>query len=521
MRKLAAVVALMMLAAWGRTSAGVGAADAQAMKADKSDATADGKTPPAPPPPQKFVTEHRLQSGLQSGATDIAYTATAEDVYLHDDEGKPTATFFTVSYMKKGVSRPEDRPLTFVYNGGPGSGSVWLHLGLVGPHRIDIPSDASAPGAPPYHLKDNPWTILRATDLVFVDPVGTGFSHALGDKKDKDFWGFDEDADSVAEFIRTFITTHNRWNSPKYLLGESYGGIRSALLVERLQQRLDIGLNGVILVSPALNMGTLPFAVGGNDLSFATHLPALASIAYYHKKLPAAWPNQRALLDEVEAYAGGEYLAALFKGDTLSKEEKDRVAERLHRYTGLSKDYILRSRLRIYVLHFVKELLRDEGKSVGLLDGRYTQDELDNVGEFPDQDALDSKTSPVYIALFQSYLRNELKVDLDRRYIGVNLQANQSWKRPASRSSAFAGYVDVTGPLAQGTKDNEALRIFCAAGAHDLTTSYFATQYMLRHSGIDPGRMTIKVYDGGHMMYLYQPSAEALSNDLVAFIAGR
>jgi carboxypeptidase C (cathepsin A) len=267
-------------------------------------------------------------------------------------------------------------------------------------------------------------------------------------------------------------------------------------------------------------MGTLPFAVGGNDLSFATHLPALASIAYYHKKLPGTWPNERALLDEVEAYAGGEYLTALFKGDTLSKEEKDQVAERLHRYTGLSKEYILRSRLRIYVLRFVKELLRDEGKSVGLLDGRYTEDELDNVGEFPEDDAVDGKTSPVYIALFQSYLRNDLKVDLDRRYVGVSFQANESWKRPANRNDAFAGYVDVTAPLAQGTKDNEALRIFCAAGYHDLTTSYYATGYMLRHSGIDPGRMTFKVYDGGHMMYLYQPSLEALSNDLVTFISG-
>jgi carboxypeptidase C (cathepsin A) len=512
MRKIATILTLAALVSWGRQAA---AEETPASKADKP--TAHAGEAAQPPAPRKFVTEHRLQAG----AIDISYTATAEDVYLHDAEGKPTASFFTISYVKKGAARPEDRPITFVYNGGPGSASVWLHFGLVGPRLIDIPSDARVAGAPPYRLRDNPWTILRATDVVFVDPVGTGYSHALGEKKDKDFWGYDEDADSVAEFIRTFITTHNRWNSPKYLLGESYGGIRSAMLVQRLQQRLSIELNGVALISPALNMGTLPFAVTGNDLAYATHLPALAATAYYHKKLPDAWPTQQALLDEVEAYAGGEYLQALWKGDALAKDEKDRVAERLHRYTGLTKDYVLRSNLRIYSLRFIKELLRDEGKSVGLLDGRYVQDELDKVAEQPDGDAFDAKTSPIYIALFQSYLRNDLKVDIEPRYIGSSDEANGSWKRPPNRNSAFAGFVDVTGQLAQGTKDNEALRIFCAAGYHDLTTSYYATGYMLRHSGIDPNRMTLKLYPGGHMMYLQRPSLEALSNDLTAFFERR
>jgi carboxypeptidase C (cathepsin A) len=512
MRKIATLLTLLAaLTVWGRPAA---ADDAPADKPDGKPPGAAAAAPAPEPAPRKFVSDHRLQSG----ATTIDYTATAEDVTLHDNQGKATAAFFTISYVKKGVARPEDRPVTFVYNGGPGSASVWLHFGLVGPRVIDIPSDAKAPAPPPFKLKDNPWTILRATDVVFVDPIGTGFSHALGDKKDKDYWGYDEDADSVAEFIRTFLTTHNRWNSPKFLLGESYGGIRSSMLVERLQQRLDIALNGVMLISPALNLATLPFVTSGNDLTFATHLPALAAIAYYHHRLPDSWPSQQALLDEVEAYAGGEYLQALWKGDTLSAAEKDRVAEHLHRYTGLAKDYILRSDLRIYALRFAKELLRDQGKALGFLDGRYVEDQLDRVGEFPDSDAFQSKTSPAYIALFQGYLRNDLKVDVDRRYIGSNNEANQAWKRPAGGNSAFAGFVDVTGSLAQGTKDNENLRIFCAAGHHDLTTSYYATEYMLHHSGIDPAHMTIKVYDGGHMMYLYQPSLEALSNDLVGFI---
>ncbi len=486
-------------------------------RADEPKAKIEPPKPEPPPAPRQFVTEHRLQAG----GVDLAYTATAEEIQIKDGDGKPTASFFTISYVKKGVARPEERPLTFVFNGGPGSASIWLHFGLVGPKLIDIPSDASDPGGPPYKLRDNPWTILRATDLVMVDPVGTGYSKALGEKKNEEFWGYDQDADSVAEFIRTFITVKNRWNSPKYILGESYGGIRSSLLVPRLQQRLNVGLNGVILISPALNMATLPFVVAGNDLPFATHLPAYAASAYYHGKLPDKWPSLEALLAEVEAYAAGDYLKALFAGDTLPAAEREQVAERLHRYTGLSKQYLLRCELRPYAQRFIKELLRDEGKSVGLLDGRYAQDELDDVAAFPDGDPFSAKTGPIYVSLFQSYLKNDLKVDLTERYIGSSDEAGQKWKRPENDSHAFAGYVDVTGQLAQGTKDNEALRIFSAAGYHDLTTSYFATSYMLRHSGIDPDRLTIKDYPGGHMMYLHQPSLEKLSEDIVGFIGGK
>jgi carboxypeptidase C (cathepsin A) len=468
------------------------------------------------PAPVKISTQHRLKSG----GTDIVYTATAEEIFLKDTEDKYTASFFTLSYTKGGTARPEDRPLTFVFNGGPGSASIWLHMGLAGPKIIDIPSDASDPGAPPYRLRDNPWTLLRATDLVFVDPVGTGFSKALGEKKNEDFWGFDEDADSVAEFIRTYITMHNRWNSPKYILGESYGGIRSALLVPRLQQELSIGLNGVILISPALNMGTLPFYVEGNDLAYATHLPAFAAAAYYHGKLPDSWPDSQTLLAAAEAYASTTYLTALFQGDTLPAADKQQVAEQLHRFTGLDTDYILRSNVRINAFRFSKELLREQGKAIGLLDGRYVQDELDAVAELPDGNPFDAKTGPIYVASFQTYLRNDLGIDLTQRYIPSNDQAGSNWKRPSDDAGAFAGYVDITADLAQGTKDNEDLRVFAAAGYHDLVTTYFAMSYMLRHSGIDPARLEIRDYEGGHMMYLYQPSLEKLSNDIVAFIAG-
>jgi len=485
--------------------------------ADESAKPEAAKPEAAPAAPRKYVSEHRLQAG----GVDLAYTATAEDIQIKDGDGKPTASFFTISYVKKGVARPEDRPITFVYNGGPGSASIYLHFGMVGPKRIDIPSDATDPGGAPYQLEDNPSTLLRATDLVFVDPVGTGFSKPLGGKKGADFWGYNEDADSVAEFIRTFITMKNRWNSPKFLLGESYGGIRSSLLVPRLQQQLGIGLNGVILISPAINMGMLPFFSNGNDLPYATELPAMSAVAYFHHKLPDTWPSQAALLAEAEAYASGDYLKALFAGDRLSAAERDQVAEKLHKYTGLSKTYILRSDLRIYAPRFCKELLRDEGKSIGLLDGRYAQDELDDVAAFPDNDPFDAKTGPIYQVSFQSYLRNDLKVDIDEKFVGTNGEANQSWKRPQGAENAFAGFVDTTGDLAQGTKDSGSLRVFAAAGREDLATSYFATEYMLHHSGIDPKQLTIKRYDGGHMMYLDRSSLEKLSNDVVGFIEKR
>jgi carboxypeptidase C (cathepsin A) len=290
------------------------------------------------------------------------------------------------------------------------------------------------------------------------------------------------------------------------------------MLVPRLQGDRSIGLNGVVLISPALNMSTLPFVTAGNDLTFATHLPALAATAFYHRKLPDSWKDRETLLAEVEKFAGSDYLVALFQGDHLPRAEQERIAEQLHRYTGLSKQYILRSNLRINAIRFTKELLREEGKSVGLLDGRYMQDEIDDAGEYPDGDPFNAKTGPIYISLFQSYLKNDLGVDLEKRYAPQSSQANQKWKRPSNGRHAFAGFVDVTGALAQGTKDNEALRVFAAAGYDDLTTSYFATRYMLEHSGIDPARLTIKNYFGGHMMYLYRPSSDAVSDDIVAFI---
>jgi carboxypeptidase C (cathepsin A) len=291
------------------------------------------------------------------------------------------------------------------------------------------------------------------------------------------------------------------------------------MLVPRLQGQMNIGLNGVILISPAINMGALPFT--GNDLTYATHLPTLAATAWYHKKLSDSWPSLPALLAEVEKFASGEYLQALFRGDSLSDAEKGQIADKLHRYTGVSKTYILNSNLRIFAGRFAKELLRDEGKATGFLDSRYAQKELDNAGAFPDSDPFSAKTGPIYVSLFHQYLRDELGADILEPYLPQSGEANQSWKRRKNDTGAFAGYVDVTGDLAQGTKDNEALRVFTANGYYDLATAYYANAYMLHHSGIDPARLTMRSYPAGHMMYLNQGSLEQLSKDIGAFIQGK
>ena len=476
-----------------------------------------GPTPAAAPPePVNVSTQHSIQT--IDGR--INYTATAAEYYLRDENDKPVASFFAISYRRNGVDDPGERPITFVFNGGPGSASIWLHFGLVGPQVIDIPSDAADAGAPPYNLRDNAHTILRATDLVFVDPVGTGFSRALGEKENADYWGIDEDADSVTEFIRLFITRHNRWRSPKYIIGESYGTIRAAAMVPRLA-RYNIAFNGIILVSAAMNMGTLPFVVTGHDLPFVTHLPAYTVAAIYHQALPEMPENVDAFLEEARAFAGGPYLAALFKGDRLSEAERLEIAQGLHRFTGIDVEYILRSNLRVNVFRFRKELLRERGKIIGLLDSRYLGTDPDDAGEFPSHDPTSAQTAGPYVANFQSYLKDQLGIDLERRYLPISRAANRAWKRTSGNQSVFAGFEDVTPNLERAAATNADMRFFIASGIHDLTTSFFASEYMMDHSGIDAGRITLKNYFGGHMMYHYRPSFEQMSNDLVAFINDR
>src|SRR5580765_6586534 len=414
---------------------------------------------PAPPPaaapsaPKSFVSEHQLQ--LDGKPFD--YTATAGETILRDDDGNEIAAFFTFAYAQKGGDAGA-RPVTFVYNGGPGSSSIWLHLGLVGPKHVRVPSDGTSAGAPPYRLEDNPTTLLAVSDLVLVDPVGTGFSRPLGKSKGESFWGVDEDRRSVARFIRRWLTENRRWASPKYLLGESYGGIRTALLLRELQDGdSTVAVNGAMLVSPAFDLQFID--VSDSDLHAALLLPTLAATAQYHHALPEEPKDATAFLQQAREFAAGDYLSALFAGTALGKERFEATVAQLHRFTGLADDYLRRSHLRLNAARFRRELLRARGLVVGRLDTRYTGTEADDVGEVPSGDPMMPAIGGAFTATFEDYCGRELGVKLDRAYEVMSGRANGEWKRSAETSHAFAGWLDVLPALVRAQADNPHLRL--------------------------------------------------------------
>ncbi|UCH97403.1 MAG: peptidase S10, partial [Candidatus Aminicenantes bacterium] len=357
-------------------------------------------SPKTIPQAKQFLTKASLVLGKKT----LDYTTHAGETYIKDKKGNPCAAIFSIAYLKDGVKDPAHRPISFVFNGGPGSSSVWLHMGLLGPMRINVPSDGTDAGAPPYRVEQNPFSLLSDTDLVFIDPVGTGYSRALGKSANKDFWGVDRDASSIAEFIRLFITKFKRWNSPKYIIAESYGSIRAALLVGELQRYYTgIALNGVMLISPALDTKTFLFTAG-NELPFVTYLPSYAAAAWYHDKLPRKPDDFKAFLQEVRDFAANEYLVALFQGDSLDEEKKSYIINKLHQYTGLDKIYLGRTNLRIDSSRFLKELLRDRGLVIGRADCRYLGKDPDDAGEFTVIDPETSGVDGAFTASVNDYL---------------------------------------------------------------------------------------------------------------------
>lgn len=468
--------------------------------------------------PKEFTTNHSLEI---AGKT-LEYTAVAGETFLPGEDGSPAASVFTVSYFLEGVEDPSARPLTFLFNGGPGSSATWLHLGAFGPRRLDLGDDPLSMGAPPYRLAPNPWSLLDVTDLVFVDPVGTGYSHALGEAADNDYWGVDEDAASMAAFIRAYLTHHKRWSSPKYLAGESYGTIRAALLVRDLAlDTLDgVALNGVILISTALDVRIFLSGLPGNDLAYATSLPTYAATAAYHGVLPEAPTDLGAFLTKVEDFASTEYLTALFQGDSLSEERQAALAAELHRFTGLEEEYLLRSHLRVPVGRFLKELLRDRGETLGVHDTRFRGHDPDEAGEGVDRDPFIPAVAGPFVTAVNAYLVDDLGVDMDRAYEVFSEEAGGTWKRARDQQWVFAGFLLTTEPLAREAEANRDFRIFSASGMHDLTTSYYGIEYTFDHSGVPRDRLTLKTYPGGHMMYLNEASLAQLSADLRAFIRG-
>ena len=470
------------------------------------------------PPPQSFVSHHTGRFGAET----VAYAATAGETYLLDDKGEPKASIFTFAYVKEGVKDPATRPVTFVWNGGPGSSSIWLHMGSIGPRRVVVPSDAKDDGPPPYKSEDNAASPLDVTDLVFVDPVGTGWSRALGKHENKEFWGLNEDADSVTELIRTWVTRNRRWASPKYILGESFGTTRAGAVAGRMEGEAAMSLNGVILVSQCLDyQGSTP--EHDNLIAYVTYLPTMAATAWYHGRVKDRPADLRAFLVEARAFAVDEYAPALFKGNRLDPASRARIRQRLSRFTGLSEDYLEQADLRPLAGRFLKELLRSEGKTVGRIDGRYVGEDIDRVAEQPDGDPASYGVSSAYVAGLNTYLADTLAVTMDRPYAasgGPELGRQWKWRTVPEGSPWEPSYPNTARDLSRALRRNRGLRVLVASGYYDFATPFFDAEYTFASRGFLPERLTFTYYEAGHMMYLHQPSLDELSANVRAFIRG-
>lgn len=461
------------------------------------------------PPPTVSVTKHKGNFGGKA----ISYTATTGETYLTDEKGKPTAAIFSTAYVKDG--RDPNRPVTFLFNGGPGSGSLWLHMGAFGPKRVAIPSDGRDDGAPPYPIIANPHSLLDVTDIVFIDPVGTGFSRALGDTDPKTFWGVTADAKSINQFIRLWLNDNGRWNAPKYIGGESYGTTRSAALVKELEGTYnDVALNGIILISTVLDFG-LGSEAEGNEMVFVTNLPSMAATAWYHDKVPNKAANVSDFVEEARQWAIGPYLAALAKGQNLPAAERAQVRTQLARYTGLSEDYLEKADLRVVPGRFYKELLRDRGLTVGRLDARYTGKDYDNAGENPDNDPSFYGIDAGYTAAMNAYAREDLKFQTSKQYVTIGGVGDWDWRLGGRDANA---YLNVAPFIGKALRENSGLRVFVGQGWYDFATPFFAAEYSLSRTGIPQDRVQYHYYDSGHMMYVREADLVKLSDDVRGFI---
>ncbi len=478
-------------------------------KADKNEKKEERYPLTTDQPP--VVTSHKLQIGQKT----LAYEAHTGMLPINGPTGEPEAGVFFMAYFKKGADRAK-RPLMFSFNGGPGSASLWLHLGAVGPKRVRLQDDGNLP-PPPYKLVDNPETWLEDTDLCFIDPVGTGYSRPATKELGEKFWGLKGDIESVGEFIRLFLTRFERWTSPLFLVGESYGTTRAAGLAGHLIEK-GIAFNGIILVSSILNFLTARF-VKGNDLPYVLFLPTYTATAWYHKKLPKdLMKDLHKTLAEVEQWAGTEYTLALAKGDRLSVRERDEVVSRLSRYTGLEPRFIRNCDLRVNIHHFCKELLRDEGRTVGRLDSRIKGMDASGVTERPEHDPSMAAIRPPYTSMINDYIRGTLgyKTDVPYYVLGEGIEKPWDW------GSAGEGPPDTSEALRSAFAKNPYMRLMVASGYYDLATPYYATKYTLAHMGLDRSlrdRINTSEYEAGHMMYIHGVSLKKLKKDVAAFIS--
>ena len=525
-------------------SAAPGAPNPPDRKSDSDSEKADGEKF------QPFKPESVSSTGTVTiGGQAISYQAIAGTLVVHpkdwDDvprdpkadkgpgagdegEGKnPTAetSMFYVAYFKNGGG---SRPVTFVYNGGPGSATVWLHMGAFGPRRIVTATDAHTPAAP-YSLTNNASSLLDATDLVFIDAPGTGFSRIAGKDKEKAFFGVDQDAYAFAEFISQFLSKYGRWNSPKYLFGESYGTPRSAVLINQLQSDRAIDFNGVILLSQILNFDLSPDRPTGNpgiDLPYQTVLPTYAATAWYHKKLPGEHKDLESLLAEVEQFAMGDYARALAAGSDLSAADRRSIADKLHQYTGLSVEYILKADLRIDGGEFRQNLQDATGLTTGRLDTRFSGPDIDPLSQRAEYDPQSTALGSAYVSAFNDYVRKDLHYGEGKNF-KHSIQTFGTWNFQHSqpgqnqRSASARQGTNVMPDLANAMKINPNLKIQLNAGYFDLATPFYQGVYEMHHLPIPANlqsNIEFKFYDSGHMVYAKDASLKLLHDNVVGFI---
>ncbi len=478
-----------------------------------SSKVAGAATSPAPERQEHVVTHHQIVVGGQR----IEYDATVGNIIIRDTADKPVASIFYTAYTRRGVSDASHRPITFAYNGGPGSASIWLHMGAFGPRRVVTPDTAHA-APPPYPIVDNQYSLIDRTDIVFIDPVGTGFSKPIRGGRGKDFWGVDEDVRSLAQFISRYLSENGRWNSPRYLLGESYGTTRSAALVNYLQENDDMDFNGVILMSSVLDFQTIAFDPG-NDMPYIMYLPSYAAVAWYHHALPQQHPQLRPVLKEVEHFAITEYAQALLAGDELDPAVRDSIVQRLHRYTGLDADYIDKADLRVDASEFEKELLREHGQVVGRLDARFTGPTGDLLAERAPYDPQSAAISSAFASAFNHYLRSELAYGEDKQYTIAGRVQPWNWTHGDRRG--WPGHTNVATDLTEALEYNTRLEVLLNSGVFDLATPYFGAEWTMDHLHLPKelrGHVHEAQYDAGHMMYVYEPELAKLKQNIASFI---
>ncbi|MEI6265338.1 MAG: peptidase S10 [Sphingobacteriia bacterium] len=469
-------------------------------------------TPTIPELVPAGVTTTTTKNSVTIGGKKIDYTTNTGYLFLKNDTGKTIAKVFFTYYKKDGEESGK-RPLTFTFNGGPGSSSVWLHMGGLGPKRVVLNDEGVSVG-PPYQYINNEYSWLDKTDLVFIDPVSTGYSRAAPGESPKQFHGYVEDISSMGSFIRHFLARYERWGSPKFLAGESYGTTRAAGLSKFLQDRYRIYLNGIFLISAVLNFGTNDYYVG-NDLPRALYIPSYTAAAWYHKKLaPALQADLQKALKESEEFALGAYASALLKGGWMSASEKEAIAEKMSYYTGLSKEYILQSNLRVEENKFYKELRRKDGLTIGRLDARFTGRDIDDAGESNSFDPSFANIDGPFTATINDYFQKDLNF---KEEAGYNIFGDVG---PWNYNNVQNQFLNVAESLRDAMSKNPALKVYVGFGYYDFATPYFTAKYDIEHMFLRPEQrknVHSYFYESGHMYYIHKPSLIKFKKDVDDF----